>query len=786
MSQKRILWLMNHTTLRKFEAPLLIGMGYELFCPKVFGFSFGDYSCSITYEYDHSLSLPPEVLKALNQIDLYKEHSPETLKLINTYFQIVFCPMYIEPLVSLIRGYKGVLVLHAFGLTGDADYTHDLFYSGGAGLLSSIKAMGNRFWFAPAYSNIAAIESPLLKGREVYLPIGIKDARPLKAWEGGDQRILFVSPKIKVYPDYQKIYEDFCDHFGDIPHMIAGAQPQPVPEDPTVTGFQSDEAYAYTMKHCAAMYYHSQNPRHIHFHPAEAIKIGMPLVYMAGGMLDHLGGKSLPGRCQTTRDAYRMLKRLSAGDKALIKSITRSQEALLVPFSLDYCKPFWETGMERIESAVAPQASALRLSPKKKRIAIILPCVDAGGLLAYSLRFALVLNQEIKKRCCAAEIIFAYPQDAGNDHQDDLDAIRQAGIPIRRFNTLVRDSDWEKRFMILSGYQPQKPLPPSGAYSAYLFDGYGSFRDCDYAIFTTDARTEAYPLTMPCPFAVVVHDYLPRYMPQADTHGAHMSRLALQHRADRVLIASDNVIEDALQYVGLQKSKVIQIPWLIWPPVFESSPSLSQCEPDADGPFPKDYFIWVTSCLPQMNLKTALLALVHYYQRGGNMDCVVCGQDTRWLKPSAGRLGDTVAPPAAIQELRTIILENDDLKRRLHFVGDISKSSYLQRLQKAAYLFHPGFSCVEETAIIDAAAMGTPALASAYPPEQDLCRALGINACWCNGFNAVDMGAAIKAMEVHYNDYRVKLPSPEALGSLNGSRQAERLYAAISAAVSMG
>ncbi len=51
------------------------------------------------------------------------------------------------------------------------------------------------------------------------------------------------------------------------------------------------------------MFYHSQSPRHIHYHPFEAIKIGMPLVFMGGGMLDRMGGTNLPGRARTWGEA---------------------------------------------------------------------------------------------------------------------------------------------------------------------------------------------------------------------------------------------------------------------------------------------------------------------------------------------------------------------------------------------------------------------------------------------------------------------------------------------------
>ena len=50
MSKKRILWLFNHSSLRSFEVPLLVKMGYEVYCPKSYDFEIGDFSCTITYD----------------------------------------------------------------------------------------------------------------------------------------------------------------------------------------------------------------------------------------------------------------------------------------------------------------------------------------------------------------------------------------------------------------------------------------------------------------------------------------------------------------------------------------------------------------------------------------------------------------------------------------------------------------------------------------------------------------------------------------------------------------
>ena len=86
---KRILWLFNHTSLRKFEVPMLIEMGYEVYCPKKC--NIFDFSASISYEYGFSLTIPEDVLRKLNEVDFYTKIPLDIINLLNEYFDIVFC-----------------------------------------------------------------------------------------------------------------------------------------------------------------------------------------------------------------------------------------------------------------------------------------------------------------------------------------------------------------------------------------------------------------------------------------------------------------------------------------------------------------------------------------------------------------------------------------------------------------------------------------------------------------------------------------------------------------------
>lgn len=511
MSKKRILWLFNHTSLRKIQVPLLIELGYEVYCPKIHSYEWGDYSCSVSYEYDSSLTLPREVLEKLNRIDFYQTLSPEDMELVNRYFDMVLVLAVSYILEEFLRSFQGIVLLQGFGLSGNISYI-DIFteaYKSNAkyGVLSRIRARENSFWLFLAYDNLAAIEAPVLKNRSLYMPIGMKDAFPSGRWQGGDKRILFIAPKIKTSPYYHQVYEDFKKNFADFDYVIGGAQLQDVPEDKNVVGFLPENEYVYNMTRLAAMFYHSQEARHIHYHPLEAVKWGMPLIFMGGGALDDLGGKDLPGRAATIAEARKKLKRLVNGDKAFIKAVTESQAILLKPFTEEYIRPYWVNGMKRIEEGFQKPL------PRKKKIAVMLPADCLGGIADYARRFATILQEENKKHSKEWEIIFAYQNEKIYEEKEYFDDLRSIGIKLRPFEVEIKDGTWVESALTLAGYKaPLHNIPNNSV--CVLRDGAADFQDVDYAVFMSDTVGSA-PLFWLKPYAMVVQDYIQRYAPSA-------------------------------------------------------------------------------------------------------------------------------------------------------------------------------------------------------------------------------------------------------------------------------
>lgn len=760
--RKRMLWLFNHTSLRKTQVPMLIDMGYEVYCPKIYSYEWGDYSASVSYDFDSSLTLPPEVLEELNDTDFYSPLTFSVMQIINSYFDVIFSVAIPEIVERFLVSYSGTLVVQGYGLLGNLSCTELLSYSFNnstrLGILDMIKKRRNNFWLALGYRNLKETEALLLQNCSLYMPIELVDAVPQNKWKGGDNRIVFVCPKIRTNKYYEKVYREFCNDFGDLPHIIGGRQMLAVEDDKNVTGFLPDDKYIYNMTHLAAMFYHSQEPRHIHYHPLEAIKWGMPLIFMAGGMLDHLGGINLPGRATSVADARKKLKRLLMGDNIFIKKVTKSQEVLLQSFNKDYCRRFWEVGMRKIESA-------LIIPGKKRRIAVIMPAPYIGGVYDYAIRFCINLQEEIQIHRANVELIFAYPKNELYAEKDYFSILKKRNIQVREFIIETKDRKWIEATLELAGYQPRinkLSLPDT---VTVLRDGMRDFGDCDYAFFMSDS-VGMKPLFFLCPYTMVVHDYIQRYVPEAVSAEADRVKCYNQRQASSLFVTSEPTRQDAINHGCIDPERVILSPPLISFPEFNRKSGIYK---------EKTYFLWSTNAAPHKNHLRALDALELYYQQGGALECVITGAFTQYFKPKAS-LTDAPVVKEYIRKIQKKIEKCELLCEHISIKGNMPKITYEKLLHGACFAFHPGYGDNGNFTVTDAASLGVPSLASDYPAMRYLADYAGIKVRYFDPFDIDSIVDGLHEMEQKYIEMSNQLPEADVLNRKSFSYQAERLY----------
>lgn len=755
--KKRALWLLNHTTLREFEVPLLVELGYEVFCPKIYQYQFGDLSASVSYEYDASLTIPAEALEKLNQTDFYGLRvSDEIAQILNQYFEIAFFGAFSEQIYMLTRQFQGVMVFRAFGLDKSSRYT-DVFRAAiGEYFLSELQQLEGRFWFGASYENLAEIEYPFFRRQNVYLPIGMKKTEIHHDWVGEDPRILFVCPRINSNSYYKNIYDEFQESFGDLPYAIGGAQMVPVADNPNVLGFVSGEQYRYNMTHMAAMFYHSQEPRHIHFHPFEAIRNGMPLVFMGGGLLDSFGGATLPGRCRTTAEAHGKLKRLSNGDQALAKQIIDTQGILIEPFREEFCRKLWRQGFAKIEAAYAPKGP-MRQTPKK--IGILIPQGYLGGVLDYSIRLAQCIRQGARDAGDEISVVLGHIDSDIYQEQACFDKAIELGIPVRPFRWEHKSAQWASR-----AYQLEE-LPQPWVNEMYVpEDGCGAFQDCAYLIFTADRLPG--PVFLRQPYAVVAHDYIQRYEPGLFGALYEQAVLDASRNADAVLVTTPATYQDALQYAGIKEERLF-----LTPPLFDLVEKPTAHKPGrrtgtgAGAPTQAEpYFLWATNLAVHKNHKRALLALSDYYQRGGALLCMITGVDSDLLSPDV-KLPEEGDPRITqrLLDCRKLVKQDRLLQENLVFHGSLPMQRYLGLLSGAAFVFHPGYGDNGTGTAVDGACLGVPAVCGDYPAMRDLDRMLQLHAQFFDPFQAKAICRALEDAEFHREESCAALPSREQL-----------------------
>ena len=727
-SRKRAMWLLNHSTLRAFEVPQLQSFGIgEIFLPKCFPYDEGNLSASITHEFDKTLNIPPEDLAVLNAQNWYENPSEAAWDIANRYFDLAIIAFFPKQIKQTLKHFKGAIVVRAFGHTV-APYGTILMWNQimGERVITDMKRCGKRFWFGMGYDHLHEIETGVVKDRSIYLPVGLKSPTHQDPWEGKDARI-------GTIPAYHAIYSEFTKNFSDFEYIIGGAQPFAV-ADKHVLGYVPKEQHIRNMTQSRVMFYHSREPNHIHYHPFEAVRAGMPLIFMAGGMLDRLGGRNLVGRCNTIQEAREKIKRLMKGDKSLIKAITQSQTILLESVSEEKCAPHWQSGLNTIFESLdaAKQETALRpVTIRKKRIAVILPIVyttrDTGAakLVAEAILQGSIQSNE------PVDIVFAHLDDP-NSYPDSEFTDLPPCIKRRTYAWQLLDQGEAERAMHYAGFKGWKAELTNYAVPD---DGIQKFQDCDLLVFISDRINQRIlPLK---PYVTFVYDYLQRYI-NILPNGLDANFLDFANRAEKVIVTTEFTNSDALQYAGLKPDRVERLPMLI--PTF--SERLSSAAPLKPSKNSKNYFLWTSNTEPHKNHKNSFLALYEYYEvLGGTLECRLTGVGTEKLLKTES---------STFAELRDIWKSSKDLQDNLVICGELSDRKYQEHLSDACFLWNAAKVDNRTFDVLEAAQLGVPSLSSNYPTMREIESRFHIQMQWMDSEDPKDMAHQLKHMEENY------------------------------------
>lgn len=745
MGKYRVLWLINHITLRPFEVPMLLDMGFEVYCAKKFPRQEGNMSANVDYSYDSTLTIPKDVIDKLNDENLYQNVPQHIVEIMNEYFDIAFVSFFPNQLRMLLNSFKGTIIMQPFGLDNTQRYTSVIEATIGRSYLDTICNLGDRFYFGQAYENIAEIEDEVLSNRAVYLPIGLKNAFVDRKWVGGDKRILFVCPRIETNSYYKAIYEKFKKEFRDYEYLIGGAQPLSV-NDSRVMGYIPDEQYKYNMTHLDVMFYHSQEKRHLHYHPLEAVKNGMPLIYMQGGVLEQIAGRKLAGACESYREAKDKINRIFQKDRQFIEQVITDQAVLLRPFQYDYCRQHWNSVLTKVCSDIEKrkQSEGSVIHKKRARIGIILTEAYTGGVLDFTLRLVECIKKGIDFYGDNVELVFGHKKSDVYEKKNYFDRIEKLGITIRKFDFRIVDDSFVNNLYGIKG-SSYKVSP--GNYSI-LDDGVNYFDDCDYLILTVDRVPDRFVTLKP--YVVVAHDYIQRYLPDIMPVAYEKIVFDLQRKAEAVLVMSEPTKEDAINYAGIPKQNVRLLPLL-----FDNIENAECIEPEQTC---DKYFLWATNPTVHKNHLRALEALSLYYSQGGRLKCYITGAETEKFIPSSEK-----ADNEYIQKIQEKIKHDKYLKENLLILGHLSKAKYYKLLKGAQFFFHCGLIDNGNMASFDAALLGIPSISSDYPAMRYYEAYLKLPIVFFDAFDSESIYRGVLYMENESCAIKKKMPKPDAL-----------------------
>jgi len=350
----RILYLLNHKTLTDFEVPILLKDGHEVYLSKNFGsLSSGENSInhSTSRFYDNFLSIHVTTLGILDNIDFYSDHyeltKPE-LEVINNHFDIIFLTSLTSEkmLNQLSKSFSGDIFFRFFGLSGEASYKN---------LLKNIfpSTDFSRFKYIFSYQEIIDFETSrsenldfFNKDNSFFVPLGLSNSfvcNYLETYRPSNLRMCFVNSRIDDGPGsyYRNIYIDFLNKFSDIPFVVLGKNNTCVQEKPYILNNLNDNEFYGEFKNSLFMHYHSKEERHLHYHPLEALIIGLPVIFYSQSLLKSILPQS-PGMCSSDNEMIQksnlILSRSAEGNELINSIITyqnQNMDKLFIGNNLD-------------------------------------------------------------------------------------------------------------------------------------------------------------------------------------------------------------------------------------------------------------------------------------------------------------------------------------------------------------------------------------------------------------------------------------------------------------------
>lgn len=303
------LWLINHETLAKWEIPKLMEAGFSrIFTPQTLPTSPTFSSGSVEALTQDWSFLPDGDLEILCQQDWYKEVDKSAQMIANQHFACAFVTADPTQVITILKAFSGLVAIRLFGLDGNRTYSDLYKFHLTPHEFSFLINNLHRILFATGYQEILENEEDWVVNNSCFLPIGVPKSSRLD-WVGDSENVFSVVPRIEPNTYFSKSVED---HKKMVSHgqLRIGGRQHLIHSDENILGTLTNDEFNDFLIHSRCLVYASREQRHVHYHPLEAMQIGMPVVYFRNSLLYSILGKSDAGVVKNNRQAKKLVKKM--------------------------------------------------------------------------------------------------------------------------------------------------------------------------------------------------------------------------------------------------------------------------------------------------------------------------------------------------------------------------------------------------------------------------------------------------------------------------------------------
>lgn len=284
-----LLWVSSHATLAAEEIPLFLEAGYRVI-PTYIDFWTFKYDPSLDEKlcgaWKKTIDLPEEKIARLQSLSICeemgtKEFSSDDIRFLNDTVDVIYVTILPHLAIRLAEVFDGVVMFRPFGHGELNTYSNISKHFGVEPVRASSRP--NLLW-VPILPTLQEPEDIEICSNLALLSPFVSESRLLQAkWKGANSEACVVEtiPRIKEQKYYLDIYNKYLSDYGDLPIKILGKN-FPLGgdlDDARIVGSLGDKEYFESVANSRVSIYHGKSRFHLHYHPIEFMKIGLPVLF---------------------------------------------------------------------------------------------------------------------------------------------------------------------------------------------------------------------------------------------------------------------------------------------------------------------------------------------------------------------------------------------------------------------------------------------------------------------------------------------------------------------------